>query len=131
MDKKKVMMIIISILVIILIIAVSYNIIKRRPKPSLYNINKEQVVDGIKVTDGMIIQENGLYTYTVNVTNIKEELNYVDHLSFTFYDKDNNKIINLSGYIGRELKPNETIPASASVDKNIKDANRVEIEVKK
>ena len=125
MDKKRIMMVIISILVIILIIAVAYNIIKRRPKPSLYNINKEQVIDGI------IIQENGLYTYTVNVTNIKDELNYVDHLSFTFYDKDNNKIINLSGYIGRELKPNETIPASASVDKNIKDANRVEIEVKK
>ena len=94
-------------------------------------INKEQIVEELKISDGLVIQEKGLYTYTANVTNTKEEAYNINYLTFTFYDKENNKIATLYGYVGRELAGKESVPILASVDKDITGATKVEIELKK
>ena len=117
----------ILILVIVLINTVSYS--KNDAQPN--NISQEQVVEGIKVSEAIIIQDKGLSNYTAKVTNTKEETTKVEGLTITFYDSNNKKITTLYGYVGRELEPNETISISASVDNDLKEANRVEIELKK
>ena len=132
MNKKQLIMVatIIPILIValILIINVSYSVDKDE---SNLGINKEQIVEGIKVSEGIIIQDKDLYTYSAKVTNTNKEKTHVEYLTFVFEDKDNKRIITLYGYVGKDLEENESVPVLASVDKDISNASKVEIEVKK
>ena len=131
MNKKQLIMVatIIPILIValILIINVSYSVDKDE---SNLGINKEQIVEGIKVSEGIIIQDKDLYTYSAKVTNTNKEKTHVEYLTFVFEDKDNKRIITLYGYVGKDLEENESVPVLASVDKDISNASKVEIEVK-
>ena len=136
MDKKKLIMLIsiipLLILVLILVNNISYSVNdNKNDSTNTQSIKNEQVVEGLKISDNLIIQDKKLYTYTTNVTNTTTETKKVEQLLFTFYDKDNKKIVTLYGYIGREIEPNETVSVSASVDKDITKSEKLEIELMK
>ena len=136
MDKKKLIMLIsiipLLILVLILVNNISYSVNdNKNDSTNTQSIKNEQVVEGLKISDNLIIQDKKLYTYTTNVTNTTTETKKVDQLLFTFYDKENKKIVTLYGYIGREIEPNETVSVSASVDKDITKSEKLEIELMK
>ena len=130
--NKKIVMVIglIPIVLLVLILVVNITNSANDGGTNVNNINSEQVVEGIKISEGLIIQDKGIYNYTAKVTNTTEATKKVDYVSLTFYDKDNKKLITLYGYVGRDVKTNEEVPISASVDKDITGATRVEIEVK-
>ena len=114
MDKKKLIMLIsiipLLILVLILVNNISYSVNdNKNDSTNTQSIKNEQVVEGLKISDNLIIQDKKLYTYTTNVTNTTTETKKVDQLLFTFYDKENKKIVTLYGYIGREIEQNETV----------------------
>ena len=136
MDKKKLIMLIsiIPLLILVLIIVnnISYSVNdNKNDSTNTQSIKNEQVVEGLKISDNLIIQDKKLYTYTTNVTNTTTETKKVEQLLFTFYDKDNKKIVTLYGYIGREIEPNETVFVSASVDKDNTESEKLEIELMK
>ena len=136
MDKKKLIMLIsiipLLILVLILVNNISYSVNdNKNDSTNTQSIKNEQVVEGLKISDNLIIQDKKLYTYTTNVTNTTTETKKVEQLLFTFYDKENKKIVTLYGYIGREIEPNETVSVSASVDKDITKSEKLEIELMK
>lgn len=136
MDKKKLIMLIsiIPLLIIVLILVnnISYSVNdNKNDSTNTQSIKNEQVVEGLKISDNLIIQDKKLYTYTTNVTNTTTETKKVEQLLFTFYDKENKKIVTLYGYIGREIEPNETVSVSASVDKDITKSEKLEIELMK
>lgn len=132
MKENKKLVAILAIIPIIIVAVVLINTVtysKNEATPN--NISQEQVVEGIRVSEAIIIQDKGLSNYTAKVTNTKEEATKVEGLTLTFYDSNNKKITTLYGYVGRVLEPNETTSISASVDNDLKEANRVEIELKK
>ena len=114
--------------VIILINTTSYGVNETNNN---MGINKEQIVEKLKVSDGIVIQDKGIFTYSANVTNTDEETKEINYLTLSFYDKENNKIVTLYGYIGKKLEPNETVPVLASVDKDISSASSIKIELNK
>ena len=130
MNKKGLIIIIISVLVIVIGIT-AFGLIYRYKLLHDNNISKTQVVSKLKISDGHIINDDGIYTYTVRVTNPTKKSVKVDSMLFTFYDKKNKKIAKLMGPVYATIKKDETIVVQASVDTSLKNANRVEIEVKK
>ena len=98
----------VSVIIIAFVIVNSFS--NSADEDDTYNINKEQIIDGIKISDGLIIQDKGLNTYTANITNTKSEIDHVERISFNFYDKESKKIITLYGYVGKDLSSNETTP---------------------
>ena len=132
MKDKRIVMVIMLIPILLLVLVLVNNISYSANKgENTNNINAEQTVEGIKVSEGLIIQDKGIYNYTAKVTNTKETKEKIEFLELIFYDKDNNKITTLYGYIGREIETNESTIVSASVDKDITKANRVVISVNK
>lgn len=133
MENKKLVTLIglIPIIILILVIVINITYSANEEGTNVNNITQEQVVEGIKISEGLIIQDKGIYNYTAKVTNTTSTTSYIEYITLSFYDKDNKKLTTLYGYVGREVAPNEEVPVSASVDKNITSATRVDIEVKK
>ena len=131
MKNKKVIIIGAIAALAIIIGLIIFGIIYRYKLLHENNIGKTQVVGKLKISDGFIINDDGIYTYTVNVTNPTKKSIKVDYLLFTFYDKDNEKMTKLLGPVDRTIKSDETIQVSSSVDRDLTKANRVKIEVKK
>lgn len=130
-NKKTIIAIAILIPVLIAVIVLLNNVsYSEKENPNLQSINKEQIVEGLKISEGLIIKDKGLSNYTANVTNTTSESKKVEYVTFTFYDKDNKNIVTLYGYVGRELAAEESVQVSASVDKDITAAEKVEISVK-
>ena len=114
------------IIVLVLINAISYAV-----NDDPHGVNVEQVVEGIKLSDGVIIQENGIYNYSAKVTNTNQDTTHVEYLKLSLYDNNDNKIVTLYGYVGRDLQPEESTQIYASVDKDISATNDVEVELQK
>lgn len=115
------------ILVLVIVSAISY---AANDDNNNQGINSEQVINGIKVSDGIIVQENGIYNYSAKATNTNEETTHVEYLTLSLYNSNNEKIVTLYGYIGKDLAKDESVPILASVDKDVSNATKVEIEVK-
>ena len=131
MSNKKVLIGIIIAALIVVAGIVTFGIVCRYKLLHSNNISKTQVVGKLKVSDGNIINDDGLYTYSVNVKNPTKKTISAKSLKFTFYDKDNKKLTILLGYINSEIEPDHSMTVMASTDVNLKKANRVKIELKK
>ncbi len=131
MSNKKVTIALIVAAVLVIAGIVTLGIVIRYKLLHTNNINKTQVVGKLRISDGVIIKDEGLYTYSVNVKNPTKKTIKAKSLLFTFYDKDNKKVTTLLGYVNSEIEPDHSMTVMASTDVNLKKANRVKIELKK
>ncbi|MBO4245804.1 MAG: hypothetical protein J5892_03600 [Bacilli bacterium] len=131
MKNKKVIGITTGVIILIGALLVIAGLIYRNHLLHEYNINKTQVVSKLRISNGFITEKDGIYTYTVSVANPTKRDIKLKYLVFTFYNKDNEKMVKVIGYADEVIRSNEAISVSGAVDRNIKKANRVEIEVVK
>ena len=115
------------ILVLVIVSAISY---AANDGNNAQAISSEQTINGIKVSDGIVVQENNIYNYSAKATNTNEETTHVEYLTLSLYNSNNDKIVTLYGYVGKDLAKDESVPILASVDKDISSATKIEIEVK-
>ncbi len=83
-------------------------------------IIKEEEYKGLKFSNITLIKGKGtdVYTLSMDVTNTTNETSNVTQVDIPIKNKDGEVEVTLLGYIGEDLKPNETrtITASASVN---------------
>ena len=83
-------------------------------------IIKEEEYKGLKFSNVTLIKGKGtdVYTLSMDVTNMTNETNNITQVDIPIKNKDGEVEVTLLGYIGEDLKPNETrtITASASID---------------
>lgn len=94
MNKKKIFIIVGIVLVILIGGILIYNL--SRPKDL---IGKVKEVEGIKFSDATITKDGIDYIFYVKVTTSKDAVKAEDFTA-TIYDKDDNIIDSLTGYIG-------------------------------
>ena len=91
----------------------------------------DQTVSGLLFSDASLEYENGLTTYTVDVSNTLEEEYNLKNINIIFKNKNNNEIVTLIGYIGENLKITDKKILEASVDKELKDIEAIQYIVNK
>jgi hypothetical protein len=92
-----------------------------------FKVTDKAVVDGLEFQNASINKNN----YTVYVTNTKETDYNLTTIEVKLFDKDNNIIATMSGYVGDTIKPNEVKTLSVTTDKDLTEATDVEYEIKK
>lgn len=137
-DKKKI--IILSIIIVILVIIIAL-IVKNKnktvdvPMKNDYgnkNVNtnigviEDKKLEDVTFTNTSMIEEDGVTTLTTTVTNTSKESKYID--SFKIYVKDSNDkvIVELLGYVGATLSPNEQRIIRTLVTDDITNAYSIE-----
>ena len=91
----------------------------------------DQTVSGLLFSDASLEYENGLTTYTVDVSNTLEEEYNLKNINIIFKDKNNKEIVTLIGYVGENLKVTDKKILEASVDKELKDIEAIQYIVNK
>lgn len=91
----------------------------------------DQTVLGLLFSGASLEYENGLTTYTVDVSNTLEEEYNLKNINIIFKDKNNKEIVTLIGYIGENLKISDKKILEASVDKELKDIDKIQYIVNK
>ena len=83
-------------------------------------IIKEEEYKGLKFSNVTLIKGKGtdVYTLSMDVTNTTNETSNITQVDIPIKNKEGEVEVTLLGYIGEDLKPNETrtITASASID---------------
>ena len=92
-----------------------------------FKVTDKAIVDGLEFQNASINKNN----YTVYVTNTKETDYNLTTIEVKLFDKDNNIIATMSGYVGDTIKPNEVKTLSVTTDKDLTEATDVEYEIKK
>lgn len=91
----------------------------------------DQTVSGLLFSGASIDFEDGLTTYTVDVSNTLEEEYFLKNINIIFKDKNNKEIVTLIGYVGETLKVTDKKVLEASVDKELKDIETIQYIVNK
>lgn len=110
-------------IIICLVVLISFGMIFNCFKPndtkeSVDLVLDKVVFDGIEFTNGNIINENGYYTYAVDIKNVTEKDFEVKEIKFKFY-VDDEETIELKSYIKKSIKVNETQNIFSSIDTDI------------
>ena len=129
MNKKK-YLIIIGIVGVLLIGLGIYFFLDKSVATVDSTILKNQIVDGLTFEDADLKYEDGISTFTVNVTNDNKEtysLNYIE-IKLTAPDDE---VITLIGYIGEEIDKDKTQTIIASIDRDITDSKSLEYVINK
>ena len=92
-----------------------------------FKVTDKAIVDGLEFQNASINKNN----YTVYVTNTKETDYNLTTIEVKLFDKDNNIIATMSGYVGDTIKPKEVKTLSVTTDKDLTEATDVEYEIKK
>ena len=92
--KKKVIIIGVILLIIIGLV-VLYKVTRNDTL-----ISKTKIINGIKFSNANIEEKNGKYVFTVTVTTSNKGTLLVEDFDAVIYDKNENKLDALTGYIG-------------------------------
>lgn len=92
--KKKVIIIGVILLIIIGLV-VLYKVTRNDTL-----ISKTKIINGIKFSNANIEEKNGKYVFTVTVTTSSKNTLQVEDFDAVIYDKNENKLDALTGYIG-------------------------------
>lgn len=92
--KKKVIIIGVILLIIIGLV-VLYKVTRNDTL-----ISKTKIINGIKFSNANIEEKNGKYVFTVTVTTSNKSTLQVEDFDAVIYDKNENKLDALTGYIG-------------------------------
>lgn len=130
MKKKKLIPIGLAAIVVILLLGFGiYFLFGKSVATPDSTILSDQVVDGLSFENAKFVYENGITTFTVEVTNTNTtaySLKYVK-VNITSDSSDNTLI----GYIGESLPVNQRRLITASIDKNITNATNLEYVIEK
>jgi len=72
------------------------------------NVIKDQTIDGLKISNVMLVVKDEGSSFSADVTNITNEEIKGKTLEIMFKTSTNKKIISLVGYFGNSIKPGET-----------------------
>lgn len=131
-NKKKIIILgscILVLIVALLIITILPSLSKTESE--LVDITKDTQLDGLYFTDPMLLEENGIYEYNVEVENTNKSDYQLNYVKFTLYNEDKEEIVTLIGFAGEKLKPSEKRTISANVDMDIRNAKFVKINIEK
>ena len=95
------------------------------------DVIKDQVVDGITMTNTSMVTTNKTTKLTASVTNNTDKDYVLDEYMIIVKDEDGNQIVKIPGYVGDTIKAGETRTISSSVDIDLSKAASIEYEVKK
>ena len=129
---KKIMknkIIITGALLIIVIIGMVAMLSKESKADPDNTILKTQVVDNLMFENAAIEYENGISTFTVDVYNENLEAYTLQYINIKLTVDD--QVITLKGYIGPSLEKDEGRKITASIDKDIRDATKLEYTITK
>lgn len=142
-SKNKGMLIALVMVLILVIVAVVLLVVNNNNKETAIKESKnitantnagiveETEYEGLKFANVSLIKDKkaNQYTLTTDVTNTTKETLNTKQVDIVLKNKDGNKIITLLGYIGENLKPNETrtVTASTSADTDLSKATIKEI----
>ena len=115
----------ISVLMIALAAFIAYSILGMGD-PKFDDVS---VTDNITISDIHVLTEEGVTTYTGTLT-VKEN-ETIDGIKINILDKNNEVIVTLIGYVGRNVTPNDSISIKASTDEDISDMNNITYELTK
>ena len=131
-NKKKIIILgscILVLIVALLIITILPSLSKTESE--LVDITKDTQLDGLYFTDPMLLEENGIYEYNVEVENTNKSDYQLNYVKCTLYNEDKEEIVTLIGFAGEKLKPSEKRTISANVDMDIRNAKFVKINIEK
>ena len=101
---------------------------KEEPKKTVVkskNVIKDQTIDGIKISDVDLSVTDGASTYTAKVTNTTKKDIAVEDIDIIVKDKDGNQLVQLLGYVGGTIKPDDSKPITSSTDADLKKADSI------
>ena len=91
----------------------------------------DQTVEGLSFENANLEVENGVSTYTVEVTNDLDKEYTLKNINIIFKDGSGQEIETLLGYIGENLEVEETKVIDASIDKELTDIVKIEYVINK
>ncbi len=95
------------------------------------DVIKDQIVDGITMTNTSMITTNKTTKLTTSVTNNTDKDYRLDEYMIIVKDEEGKEIVRIPGYVGDTIKAGETRTISSSVDIDLSKAASIEYEVKK
>ena len=93
------------------------------------NVVKDQTLDVFHFTNTSLIYENGTTTLETTVTNTSDETAYLVEFKIHVKDTEGNDIIELVGFVGDQLKANESRVITSSASQDLMLADSIEYEV--
>ena len=125
--KKKLLIIIPIVIVLIIIVCLIVNGIKHKDESKRTIIDDTVKVGGLEIKGPSISYEGGFTSYSSEVKNTKKDMK-LKYIEITLYDSDD-KELTLRGYIGDEIKSNETKTMSYTVDKKIENVKSIKYKI--
>ncbi len=130
--KQKIILIVIIIILILVIGITTFFLLSKKDKEEITKkdsfvetandnteIIKQQTVDGIKISNIMLIVKEEGSTFTANVTNTTNEEIKGKTIEITFKTSTDKKILSLLGYYGDSIKPGETKQLSTNTSRRL------------
>ena len=143
MNKKTLIIIIVAVLVLLIVGAtlIITNGKKAETKEENKKESKEAITEtgiikdesygGLNFTNTTLVNDNGQYTLSIDVTNPTKADIDLEQVNIVLKDKDGNEIISLLGYIGDPVKPDETRTITSFADADLSKAASKTIEAAK
>lgn len=95
----------------------------------LKNATKEQYVDGFKFSETKIEFIEGKTSFITTITNKTDTNKELEIIDIYVYDVEDNLLIKFGGHVGRTLYKNENREITCLIDKELKDAWKVEYKI--
>jgi hypothetical protein len=92
-------------------------------------IVREQTLDDLLFGETSLIYDNGESRFMTTIKNNGSINIHVGSINITFKDKDDRKIVSILGYIGADIKPNESRVLTSLVDQDLRHATKVEYDL--
>ena len=121
MNKKQWIILIIVVILLILVIGLSTFFLASKKNKDKENddkfvtsandnseVIKEQIVDGLKISNVMLVVKEEGSSFSADVTNISDKEIKGKTLEIIFKTSTDKKVLDLLGYFGDSIKPNET-----------------------
>ena len=89
----------------------------------------DQTVEGLNFTGASIVYDDEISQIVVTVQNTQEQAVTVDTVNMSFYDKDDNLLVQTVGYVGDELAPGESSQIVSNVTEDLREATKVVYEI--
>lgn len=113
----------ILLIIAVIVIGVIYLYSKRVKK---YDISKTVNIQGIEISDGKLVQNGSLTTYTSNIICTKKECDF-KYIEITVYHEKEKYV--LKGYVGKTLEKGKRAKLASSIDTKIASAKKVSYKV--
>lgn len=130
LDRKKILAIVAFVILILIIIL--FVIFKtKNDETKLNSIYNEIKLNNLVFKNASIIENNGLYTYTVDIYNNSKKDYKMQYFIFEFYDDKDKIIATMVGYSNENIKANKKVTVNSTIDKDISKSKKIKIKIEK